>query len=317
MVSAPLRVVFFGTPHFAVPTLHALLASPYTVVSVVTQPDRPRGRGQKTTPSPVKEAALAAGVSVLQPVSAKAAEFLDEVQAARPDIAVVAAYGQILTEALLATPGLGMINVHASLLPRYRGAAPIHRAIIAGETATGVTIMRMVKTLDAGPIISAAPVPIGADETSVELEDRLARVGASLLVRTLDDLVAGAAHETPQDDSVATYAPRLTKEDSRVDWNRPAVDIHNRIRGLHPWPHAVTFAGRDRLILHRSRPQTVASAEPAGTVVKAEGDRLSVATGDGTLDVLELQAEGKRPMPVREFLAGRSLTAGARLLPSP
>jgi methionyl-tRNA formyltransferase len=316
MVGAPpLRVVFFGTPSFAVPTLNALLASRHSVVGAVTQPDRPRGRGQKLSPSPVKDAALAAGLPVLQPESAKTAEFAAELAALDPDIVVVAAYGQILSERLLSIPSSGMINVHASLLPRYRGAAPVHRAIINGETTTGVTIMRMVKALDAGPMIAVEPVSIGSDETSVELEDRLARVGAALLARTLDEIAAKTAPQVPQDDLAATYAPRLTKDDGRVEWSRPALHVHNQIRGLHPWPHAVTFAGADRLILHRSRPSTAASAKSPGTVLMASGDRLSVATGEGTLDLLEIQVEGKRPMQTREFLAGRTFAVGTLLHP--
>jgi len=316
MVDAPsLRVVFFGTPSFAVPTLEALLASRHTVVGVVTQPDRPRGRGQKLTGSPVKEAALAASVPVLQPPSVKTNEFAAQLAALNADIGVVAAYGQILTEPLLATPRLGMVNVHASLLPGYRGAAPVHRAVINGDAATGVTIMRMVRALDAGPMIASERVPIGGDVMSVELEDRLAHTGAALLGRTLDEIATGRAHETPQDDTAATYAPRLSKDDGRVDWTAPASKIHNLIRGLHPWPHAVTFAGTERLILHRSpTAETTASGRP-GTIVLASGDRLSVATGDGTLDLVEIQVEGKRPMHVREFLAGRPLPVGTLLHP--
>ncbi len=318
MVAAPaLRVVFFGTPAFAVPTLTALLASRHAVVGVVTQPDRPRGRGQKLSASPVKDAAQSAGVPILQPPSVKLAAFVDELAALDADVAVVAAYGQILTEALLGTPRLGMINVHASLLPKYRGAAPIHRAILHGEAITGITIMRMVKALDAGPMITAERVSIGPDETSVELETRLAQLGATLLVQALDGIASGTARAVPQDDREATYAPRLVREDGRVDWRWSAPHIHNVIRGLHPWPHAVTFAGRERLILHRSRPLAVASTASPGTILTASADGLSVATGEGTLELLELQVEGKRPMPVRDFLAGRPLPAGTRLHPEP
>jgi len=315
-MDGPLRIVFFGTPAFAVPTLDALLASPHSVAAVVTQPDRPRGRGQKTSASPVKDAALAASLAVLQPPSVKTAEFAGELSALQADIGVVAAYGQILTQQILSTPRLGMINVHASLLPRYRGAAPVHRAVIAGDTVTGVTIMRMVKALDAGPMLAVERVPIGAEQTSEELEQQLARAGARLLVATLDDIAAGRDQETPQDDTLATYAPRLTKDDGRIDWNWPAVRIHNLIRGLHPWPHAVTFAGGTRLILRRSRPAHTESAGAPGTILEASGARLRVATGDGTLNLLEIQAEGKRPMAVRDFLAGHPLTPGARLQPT-
>lgn len=311
-----LRIVFFGTPAFAVPSLEALLSSRHSVVGVVTQPDRPRGRGQKTTASPVKDAATAAGIAVLQPHSVKTPGFATELAALNADLAVVAAYGQILTEELLDTPTLGMINVHASLLPKYRGAAPVHRSIINGETETGVTIMRVVKALDAGPMIAVARLPIAPDQTSDELERELARIGAQLLATTVDAIAADLDEESAQDDAHATYASRLTKDDGRVDWNWPAVRIHNLIRGLHPWPHAVTFAGGTRLILHRSRPSDDNSAKPAGTILEASGERVRVATGSGTLDLLEVQAEGKRPMPVREFLAGHPLTPGTLLQPS-
>ncbi len=309
-------IVFFGTPAFAVPTLGALLASSHHVAAVVTQPDRPRGRGQKTTASPVKEAATAAGLRVLQPASVKTPEFAAELAALTADIAVVAAYGQILTQPLLDTPRLGMINVHASALPRYRGAAPVHRAIINGERESGVTIMRMVKALDAGPMISVEHVPIGAEQTSDELERELAGVGAQLLVRTLDDISAGRATETPQDDAAATYAPRLARDDGRIDWHWPATRIHDLIRGLHPWPHAVTFANGKRLILHHSRTVTAASGKPPGTILHATAEGIRVATGDGLLDLIGLQAEGGRPLPAREFLAGHPLTPGTVLQPS-
>jgi methionyl-tRNA formyltransferase len=311
-----LRVIFFGTPAFAVPTLDALLRSRHTVVAAVTQPDRPRGRGLKTTASPVKDAATAANVAVLQPASVKTPEFAAALASLDADIAVVAAYGQILTQQLLDTPRLGMINVHASLLPRYRGAAPVHRAVINGDTETGVTIMRMVKALDAGPMIAVVRLPIDARQTSEELERQLATAGAPLLISALDDIAAGRGHETPQDDRAATYAPRLTKDDGRIDWSWPAVRIHNLIRGLHPWPHAAAYAGGTRLILHRSRPAGAESTTAPGTILDVSGDCVRVATGLGALDLVEIQAEGKRPMSAREFLAGHPLTPGTVLLPS-
>jgi methionyl-tRNA formyltransferase len=310
-----LRVVFFGTPAFAVPTLDALLAAGHLVAAVVTQPDRPRGRGQKTTASPVKETATLANVPILQPSSIKTPEFSEALAALHPDIGIVAAYGQILTQEVLATPRLGMINVHASLLPRYRGAAPVHRAIINGDIETGVTIMRMVKALDAGPMIAAEPIPISPEETSEELEGELARIGAQLLLRALDEVAAGRSHETPQNDSAASYAPRLTRDDGRIDWSWSASRIHNLIRGLHPWPHAETFADGRRLILHRSRPAETASTKHPGTVLEASGERVRVATGKGTLDLLEIQTESKRPMSAREFLAGHPLSPGTVLHP--
>jgi methionyl-tRNA formyltransferase len=313
MVAAgALRILFFGTPEFALVSLDALLRSRHQVVGVVTQPDRPRGRGQRVTESPVKQRAVSAGLPVLQPERLRDAEFLDAAATLQADLGVVAAYGKILTDRVLAMPPLGLLNVHGSLLPRYRGAAPVHRAIIAGDTATGVTIMRVVKALDAGPMFATATRPIGPDETSDEVERALARLGADLLVTTLDDLTAGRTHETPQDEAAATYAPRLTKEDGNVDWIVPAVRLHNLIRGLHPWPHASAFLNDRRVILHRSAVSGDAADAPAGTIVEARGDRLLVATGDGTLELLEIQSEGKRKMRVREFLAGHSVAVGDR-----
>jgi methionyl-tRNA formyltransferase len=312
-----LRVVFFGTPAFAVPTLDRILTSRHGVVGVVTQPDRPRGRGHKTSDAPVKARALDAGLPVLQPATLKDPEAVSALTAWRADIGVVAAYGKILTEAVLATPRLGMINVHASLLPRHRGAAPVHRAVIAGDTETGVTIMRVVKALDAGPMLATVRRSIHRDETSEQLEHDLAALGADLLLTTLDRLAEGAVEETPQDDSRATYAHRLTKDDGIVDWTKPAVDIHNLIRGLHPWPHAFTHHHGRRIILHRSVTHPASTDARPGTVIASQGDALHVATGLGTLAIVELQSEGKRVMRAREFLAGSSVAVGDRLTPQP
>lgn len=307
-----LRVVFFGTPDFAVPTLEALLGSAHTVVGAVTQPDRPRGRGHHTSDSPVKAAALRSGVPVLQPDRMKDPLFLDALDALRADVGVVAAYGKILTERVLGAPRLGMVNVHASLLPRYRGAAPVHRAVIAGEADTGVTIMRVVKALDAGPMMATVRRPIGATDTSEQVERDLARLGAALLVSTLNDLAAGRAIETPQDEALATYAHRLTKDDGRIDWSWPAVRVHNLIRGLHPWPHAFAYLASRRYILLRSTYSEDQAQADAGRIVEAAGDRLLVATGSGLLHVTEIQAEGKRPMNTRDFLAGHRIEKGDR-----
>jgi methionyl-tRNA formyltransferase len=312
-----LRVVFFGTPAFAVPTLEALLASPHQVVGVVTQPDRPRGRGQRVSDAPIKSRSLEAGIPVLQPVSLKPPEFLAELARFDADLGVVAAYGRILTEAVLAVPRLGMINVHASLLPRYRGAAPVHRAVIAGERETGVTIMRVVKALDAGPMMATVRRPIDEHETSVDVEQDLARLGAALLVEVVNQLAAGTASAIQQDETEATYAPRLTKEDSPLDWSRPARDLHNQIRGLHPWPHADTFLHGKRLIVRASTVVEASSSAPPGTVVIAGGDQFDVATGHGVLRILELQAEGKKPLRARDFLAGHAVPAGSRFSTAP
>jgi methionyl-tRNA formyltransferase len=311
MVAPPLRIAFFGTPGFAVPTLDALLASRHPVVGVVTQPDRPRGRGQRTAPAAVKTRALAAGVPILQPDRLKDPEFAAAFAALRPDLGVVAAYGKILPQSLIAAPRLGMINVHASLLPRYRGAAPVQRAIIAGEPETGVTIMRVVHALDAGPMLARTVRPIAPDETSAEVEHDLARIGAALLARVVERLAAGPVEETAQDDTAATYAPRLTKEDGIVDWRQSAAAIHNRIRGLHPWPHAHASLDGRRYILLRTQPGSPHTTAAPGTIVAAAGDRLEVATGAGTVRLVEIQPEGKRPLTAREFLAGHHVAAGA------
>jgi methionyl-tRNA formyltransferase len=307
-----IRIVFFGTPEFAVPSLDALLHSPHPVVAVVTQPDRPRGRGQKTTDSPVKVRAVSAGVPVLQPAALNDGRFLQQLRDFHADLGVVAAYGRILTDAVLATPPLGMINVHASLLPRHRGAAPVHRAIIAGDHETGVTIMRVVKALDAGPMLAAVRRPILIDESSDIVERDLAGLGAHLLVATVDDLVRGRAQETPQDDAAATYAPRLKKDEGLIDWTAPAMRVHNLIRGLHPWPHAFTFIGGTRLILLRSSPSSAPHAGEPGTILDASGDRLVVAAGGAAVCLHQIQIEGKRAMGPREFLAGHRLVRGDR-----
>jgi methionyl-tRNA formyltransferase len=318
MVSAlPLRVVFFGTPGFAVPTLDAVLASRHPVAAVVTQPDRPRGRGQKTTDAPVKARALEAGLPVLQPETLKDQIFRQRLIDLHADIGVVAAYGKILPEAVIGTPRLGMINVHASLLPKYRGAAPVHRAVIAGEPETGVTIMRIVKALDAGPMLAEAVRSIRPDETSAELEGDLASLGAGLLVSTLERLSEGPMTEVPQDDGAATYAPRLSREDGFIDWERTAAEIHNLVRGLHPWPLAQSFVNGQRLIVRRSSARDATATSPAGTIVAARGDELRVAAGAGVLDLLEIQAEGRRPMTPREFLSGHRLQPGDRFTKTP
>ncbi len=311
-----LRVVFFGTPQFAVPSLRALLESRHPVVGVVTQPDRARGRGHKPQPSPVKELAEAHGVPVLQPARLRDDEFLDRLRGVQPDLGVVAAYGKILTDAVLQIPRLGLINVHASLLPKYRGAAPIHRAVMAGDAETGVTIMRVVKALDAGPMMAKVTRPIGEHETSAEVERDIAEIGARALLGVVEALAAGEAVEIAQDDGAATYAPKIEKTDGVVDWSRSAREIHNQIRGLHPWPHAYSeLSGERTILLHSDVASEDGSGEIApGTIVEAHGDQLLVATGRGVLRLLTLQREGRRPVSAREFLAGRRIAPGARFV---
>ena len=317
MVTPAFRVVFFGTPEFAVPTLQALLDSPHHVVAVVTQPDRPKGRGQKPQRSPVKQVAADRGVSILEPEKLREAVFLDALRASHADLGVVAAYGKILPETVLGVPTHGLINVHASLLPKYRGAAPVHRAVMDGETQTGVTIMRVVQALDAGPMISKITRPIHPDETSIDVERDLAVLGGRALVDALHDMLAGGAIETPQLESDATYAHKIEKRDGVIDWSRPARDIHNQIRGLYPWPHAFSELDGERIILLRSAValETSASNAVPGSIVTAHGDELAVQTGAGVLHVLVLQREGRRPMSAREFLAGRPIRPGGVFRP--
>ena len=288
------------------PTLDALLDSRHDVVGVVTQPDRPRGRGQRVSDSPVKRVALSRGVPVLQPDRLKDESFLAGLRAWNADAGVVAAYGKILPAAVLEAPPLGLLNVHASLLPRHRGAAPVHRAVIAGDRDTGVSIMRVVQALDAGGVFATALRPIGPDDTSAEVERDLARLGAALLLDVLDRLADGRAIETPQDDTAATYAHRLRKEEGLVDWRGSAVAIHNQVRGLQPWPMAWTFIGGRRLILVRTRivPESPDSGRAPGSIVQITKDAFRVQTGAGLLDVLAVQPEGRRAMAARDYAAG-------------
>ena len=314
-IDAPpsLRVVFFGTPQFAVPTLQQLVTSRHTICGIVTQPDRPRGRGQKVSDSPVKAVALEHGLPVFQPERLRAPDVADAIAAWRPDLGVVAAYGKIIPETLLQIPRHGMINVHASLLPKYRGAAPVHRAVINGETETGVTIMRVVKALDAGGMFAQAARPIGPDETSDVVERDLAGLGARLLVAVVDQIAMGTAREDPQDDSASTYAPRLTKEEGLIDWTLRSIDIHNRVRGLYPWPHAYTHLDGARLIVRKTHVDAAATDAEPGTVVDVSRNALYVATGDHCRIAIEqVQPEGKRLMSVGDYLAGRPIRPGAR-----
>src|SRR5262245_5334437 len=242
-------IVFFGTPQFAVPTLEALIASRHRVALVVTQPDRRRGRGQKVTDAPVKAAALKHDIPVYQPERLRDLSVADVLRQHDPDVGIVAAYGKLIPADLLELPRRGMLNVHASLLPKYRGAAPVHRAIINGEHETGVTIMQVVEALDAGDMLAKSVRPIGPDDTSGAAEHALAYAGAELLLETLERFESGTARAEPQDHAISTYAPRLTKEEGLIDWTLPAQQIHDRVRGLHPWPHAYSFLNGERVIL--------------------------------------------------------------------
>jgi methionyl-tRNA formyltransferase len=311
----PLRVLFFGTPAFAVPTLTALMESQHQVVGVVSQPDRARGRGQRVSPSPVKVVATQQGLAILQPERLKDEAFLDAMRGLAPDLAVVAAYGRLLPQIALDVPRLGFINVHASLLPRWRGAAPVHRAVLAGDAETGVTIMRMVLALDAGPMLARVTTPIAQDETSEILEARLAALGATLLVATVDRLAGGPVEETRQDEQRVTYAARLERRESAIDWARPAAVVHNQIRGLQPWPlAAASLSGRRVLLLRSAVANQSAAAHPPGTIIGANADGLVVATHPGAIRIVELQPEGRRAMSVRDFLNGTKIVEGDRFV---
>lgn len=310
-----LRVVFFGTPAFAVPTLERLLDSAHQVAGVVTQPDRPRGRGQRVSDGPVKAIAAAAGIPVLQPERLAREAFEAAFAALGADLGVVAAYGNILPDWLLATPRLGMVNVHASLLPRFRGASPVHRAVMSGDRTTGVTIMRVVKALDAGPILAQAEVPFGPDDTAATVEHLLAVRGATLLIDTLDRLAEGPVPETPQDESRVTYASKLTKTEGLVNWSRAAVEVHNHIRALTPWPRAYTFLDGARYILHRSRVSAPsATKSPPGTIAtESSPQKVIVVCGDQTaLELLDIQLAGKRVVSAGTALAHGTLQPGSR-----
>ena len=310
----PLRVVFFGTPAFAVPTLERLIASPHAVVGVVTQPDRPSGRGQRTHDTPVKAAAAPHGIPVFQPATLKDPAVEPALRELAPDLGVVAAYGRIIPSRLLTLPRLGMINVHASLLPRYRGAAPVHRAVMHGDRETGVTIMRVVPELDAGAMFATVTRPIDPDDTSDVVERDLAALGAELLVDIVSRMAQGTATETPQDASQATYAARLTKEEGHLDWTLPAEHLRNQVRGLYPWPHAYAFLDGARLILLHARTGPNGSTAAPGTVLQADAEGILVATGAGTSLLIDrLQPEGRRPMEARAFLASRPIPSGVTL----
>jgi methionyl-tRNA formyltransferase len=309
-----MRIVFMGSGAFAIPSLEALIAAGHDVVGVVTQPDKEKGRGRELAPPPVKPVALARGLNVLQPRRVKLPEAQEELRRLAPEVQVVVAYGQILPRTVLDIPPRGTINVHSSLLPRYRGAAPIHWAIVNGETETGVTTMLLDEGLDTGPTLLARATPIGPEETAPELEARLAVLGAALLLETIDGLVRGTVTPQPQDDTRATLAPIIEKEQGRIDWTLPASAIDCRVRGFFPWPGTMaTHEGRSLKIL-RARPLTETGHEPPGTVVAVDRDGLVLACGQGTrLRLLEVQPESRKAMAASAFAAGARLAPGARL----
>jgi methionyl-tRNA formyltransferase len=313
-----IKIVFMGTPDFAVPSLTALItgkAGKASVVAVVTQPDRPKGRGKKLTPPPVKVVAEKAGIKVLQPTTLKSEEAVAELVALEPDLIVVAAFGQILQKNVLTLPRYGCVNIHASLLPRWRGAAPVAAAIRAGDTETGVTLMQMDEEMDTGPIIAQRAMPIRASHTTGALTAELAELGATLLIETLPAWLAGEIKAQPQDDNLATLAPRLKKEEGAIDWTQPAVEIERQVRAFHPWPGTFSQGPRDRIkILAVEVASDVVDpgqVEP-GTVFK-HGRDVAVTTGRGALRLVTVQPAGKKEMSAEALLNGQPDLLGAQL----
>ena len=306
------RIVFMGTPEFAVPALDAL-ADAHQVVGVITQPDRPAGRGRRLAPSPVKQVALERGLSLSQPHSLRTPEAVAQLSAWKPDVIVVAAFGQILPQDVLGLPPHGCLNVHGSLLPRWRGAAPVAAAILAGDEVTGVTIMQMDAGLDTGPVLAQREETILPDDTQATLEERLAYLGAELLVETLSAYLAGNLLPRPQPEEGATYAGQLRKEDGLLDWSRPAVELDRQVRAFTPWPGAFTTWRGQRLKVLRvvPLPEWHGDAPPGTVIVLADG--VVVATGEGALRLEEVQLAGKRPMDIAPFLRGQRDFAGSAL----
>lgn len=307
-----MRITFLGSGAFGIPSLEAVIEAGHEVLALVTQPDREKGRGQKLAPPPLKPVAEARGISVLQPRRVREPEAQEALRRLAPDVQVVVAYGQILPQSVIDIGRLGTVNVHGSLLPRYRGAAPIQWAIANGETETGVTTMLIDAGMDTGPTLLARSTPIGPEETAPELEERLARLGAGALVETLAGLESGRLQPQPQDHARATLAPLLKKEDGRLDWRLPAAVISCRIRGFQPWPGAAAVVESRPLQVRKARPDDPGPGEP-GTLLQVDRDGIVVACGEATrLRLLEVQPESRRAMPAAAFAAGAHLKPGAR-----
>ena len=309
-----MRVVYLGTPEFAAVSLRALLDNGYDVCGVFTQPDRPSGRGQRLTASPVKTLAASYGIPVFQPEKLRAEENRPIVEKLDPDVIITAAYGQLVPAWMLRISRLFPVNIHTSLLPRWRGAAPVARAILSGDAVCGVTTMVMDESLDAGGILLREEVPIPIDVTTGMLTETLSEVGARLLIKTLEGLQSGSITPTPQDETLVTWAQKITKAESAVSWEQPAMDIHNRIRALNPWPGAVVDFQGEKVCLWRSMPTDGAGNVPPGTLLGVIGNALRVKCGDASaIDILEIQRSGKKRTTGREFASGARLKPGDSL----
>lgn len=305
-----MRIIFMGTPDFAVPVLQSLINSRHEVVAVVTQPDRPKGRGKNMQFSPVKECALAHNIPVMQPVNVSVPEVIDELRAYEPELIVVVAFGQFVTKKIREMPKYGCINVHASLLPKYRGAAPIQWAVINGDKVTGVTTMRMDEGLDTGDMILKEEVELAEDETGGSLFDRLSKTGATLCVKTMEAIENGTAVYTPQDSSLATHTAKIHKELGSIDWTKPAKEIECLIRGLDPWPSAYTRLGDKTLKIWKAKVLDENTKAAPGCLAKVTKNTIWVQTGEGVLSLLEVQLEGKKRMTTESFLNGYTVEEG-------
>ncbi len=315
MINSSWQIIFFGTPSFAHPVLKGLLTGPDEVIAVVTQPDREKGRGSRKgreiIPSPVKELAIQQGLRILQPEKVRESIFEDILRGLCPDLFVVAAYGQILPKSVLDIPKYGAVNVHASLLPKYRGAAPIAWAILKGEEVTGVTTMMMDEGMDTGDILLQKSIPIEEDETGETLHEKLAALGSQLLLETVEKMKAGDLRAIPQNHSMATNAPSLKKTNGRIDWGKEAIEIHRQVRALNPWPGAFTEWEGRFLKIYKGEIREGASIGKAGTVLWVGSDFIEVGTGKNSFFIREVQLEGKRRMNVQDFLSGHPIPIGA------
>lgn len=309
-----MRILFMGTPEFAVSSLEALVEGGHKVVGAVSQPDKPKGRGHRLAPPPVKVCALERGITVYQPAALRGPEFLEVLERTAPELIVVAAYGKLLPEAVLKFPKYGCINVHASLLPKYRGAAPIQRCIMDGQTESGVTIMMMEKGLDTGDMLVRGALPIGARETADSLHDRLAALGAQLLLQAVGQIASGDAVRTPQDDALSSYAPMIDKSTARIDWTRSADEIANLVRAMNSWPLAFTYYGSKMMKIASASVARDARAAVAGQVIGYDKGRgLLVKCGEGALWIEQVKFEGKRLMSIQEYLQGHTIEIGSVL----